>query len=239
MNDERMERPNLNELACDAIRAKIVSGELQPGEKLVETELAERFGLSRTPVKWALIELSNEGLVEVAPRRGAVVRIHSLPEIMEVLRTREVLEGLAARIAAESGISAETQTRLRRIVEEYSERADATLSQDHYTAPEYTALVGMDAAFHTTLFENVGEGYLTRILKSTNVIALSFIPHKHTHPLARLDTDRSIREHSQLVDAIVERNPSRAEESARMHIQTAIRALQEHLDRRAEHERRT
>src|ERR1700753_1067080 len=87
--------------AEDPLRQAIVSGRLQPNERLVESDLARSLGVSRTLIRAALVRLQHEGLVEHERHRGARVRLVSESEAVEILETRSVLEGLAARLAAE------------------------------------------------------------------------------------------------------------------------------------------
>ena len=87
--------------AEDRLREAIVTGSLQPNERLVESDLAQRLGVSRTLIRAALVRLEQEGLVEHERHRGARVRLVSEREAVEILETRAVLEGLAARLAAE------------------------------------------------------------------------------------------------------------------------------------------
>src|ERR1700760_2409443 len=86
--------------AEDRLREAIVSGRLQPNERLVESDLASSLGVSRTLIPAALGPLEHEGLVEHERHRGARVRLVSETEAVEILETRAVLEGLAARLAA-------------------------------------------------------------------------------------------------------------------------------------------
>jgi DNA-binding GntR family transcriptional regulator len=87
--------------AEDRLREAIVTGRLQPNERLVESDLARSLGVSRTLIRAALVRLEHEGLVEHERHRGARVRLVSESEAVEILETRAVLEGLAARLAAE------------------------------------------------------------------------------------------------------------------------------------------
>ncbi len=91
---------NLKEAVYHRLKENIIRGKLLPGSKLVETEIAKRLGVSRTPLREAINRLGQEGLIEIFPRRGAFVKKHSLQEIMENLEIREVLEGLAVRLTA-------------------------------------------------------------------------------------------------------------------------------------------
>ena len=85
----------------DRLREAIVTGRLQPNERLIESDLATAMGVSRTVVRTALARLEHEGLVEHERHRGARVRLVDEGEAVEILQTRAVLEGLAARLAAE------------------------------------------------------------------------------------------------------------------------------------------
>src|SRR6478752_4050405 len=86
--------------AEDRLREAIVTGRLQPNERLVESDLATSLGVSRTLIRAALVRLEHEGLVEHERHRGARVRLVSESEAVEILETRAVLEGVAARHAA-------------------------------------------------------------------------------------------------------------------------------------------
>ena len=91
---------NASAAATELIREAIVDGRLSPGERLKEEELARELGISRTPVREALLILQSEGLVDAAPNRGAVVRSHDADDLEDLYQLRAVLEGYAARRAA-------------------------------------------------------------------------------------------------------------------------------------------
>src|SRR5437870_1109598 len=113
------------EIAYEAIRERILSGEFRPGQALSELALAASFRASRTPVREALMRLEEEGLVEIVPRRGPTVRLLAPQEMYEILLVREALESLAARIAA----SCISPAQVRRLRTEWEELRD-TLSDD-------------------------------------------------------------------------------------------------------------
>ncbi|GLU34163.1 GntR family transcriptional regulator [Trinickia caryophylli] len=100
------------------LRERVLSGELAPGERLVELQLAERLGVSRTPLRLALSVLATEGLLERSSARGFTVRRFSVRDILNAIDVRGVLEGLAARTLAERGFSAELADRLDALLEE-------------------------------------------------------------------------------------------------------------------------
>ncbi len=91
----------LREKILETIREAILKGTLKPGEKVAEPELAERFGISRTPIREAFRQLESEGYLTVIPRKGAVVTSLSERDVEEFYAIKSILEGYAARIAAE------------------------------------------------------------------------------------------------------------------------------------------
>ena len=94
--------PSLTSLAAEAIRGRIVAGELAPGQRLVEETLASELGISRPPVRESLRTLAGEGLVRLIPRRGAVVTSFTLQDVFEIVTLREALEGTAIELALPS-----------------------------------------------------------------------------------------------------------------------------------------
>jgi DNA-binding GntR family transcriptional regulator len=92
--------PNLKEAVYQRLKDSIVRGEIPPGSKIVETLISRKLGVSRTPLREAINRLEQDGLVKLIPRRGTFVHTQSVAEIIESLEIREVLEGLAARLAA-------------------------------------------------------------------------------------------------------------------------------------------
>ena len=92
--------PNLKEAVYQRLKESIIRGQILPGSKLVETQISQELGVSRTPLREAISRLGQEGLLEVVPRHGTFVRKQSVNEILESLDIREALEGLAARLAA-------------------------------------------------------------------------------------------------------------------------------------------
>ena len=95
----------LREVVFNTLKEAIISGELKPGERLMEVKLAEKMGVSRTPVREAIRKLELDGLVEMLPRKGAHVAELSVKNIMDVLEVRASLDGLATSLAAEKMLS--------------------------------------------------------------------------------------------------------------------------------------
>lgn len=103
MKNKQMERhQTLREKILETIREAILKGNLKPGEKVAEPELAERFGISRTPIREAFRQLESEGYLTVIPRKGAVVAALSERDVQEFYAIKSILEGYAASLAAMS-----------------------------------------------------------------------------------------------------------------------------------------
>ncbi len=113
----------LREKILETIRESILRGQLKPGEKVAEPELAERFGISRTPIREAFRQLESEGYLTVIPRKGAVVTALSERAIEEFYAIKSILEGYAAQMAAEN-MSAKDIERLEAINQKLAELAE-------------------------------------------------------------------------------------------------------------------
>ena len=113
----------LREKILESIRDAILRGVLKPGEKVAEPELAERFGISRTPIREAFRQLESEGYLTVIPRKGAVVTALSERDVEEFYSIKSILEGYAARIAAEK-LSAKDLERLEAVNEKLQQLAN-------------------------------------------------------------------------------------------------------------------
>lgn len=143
---------SLRALVCAEIRQSILSGQLAPGSRLVEDRLAQRLGVSRNPVREALQTLAAEGLVEVFPRRGAVVAMLSDAEAEELFDVRTALEGLAASLAARR--CDEAGRPLRAILERARQATDSG---------ELGRLAELNSKFHAAIVAVSGNAYLAMV----------------------------------------------------------------------------
>ena len=110
----------LRDVVFENLREAILEGKLEPGQRIMEVQLAEQLGVSRTPVREAIRKLELEGLVVMLPRKGAYVADMSLKDIIDVLEIRSSLEGLAAYLAADR-ITEEGVERLKAIAEDFKQ----------------------------------------------------------------------------------------------------------------------
>jgi GntR family transcriptional regulator of vanillate catabolism len=141
------------------LREMILRGELEPGQRLAEVALAERLGVSRTPIRQALPALAREGLLAAAGRRGYVVRSFSAQDVLDAIETRGLLEGLAARRSAERGAAPELLQQLRKCLEE----GDAILGKRRFESADEQRYSEMNGRLHTLIVE----GAASRIVADT------------------------------------------------------------------------
>jgi DNA-binding GntR family transcriptional regulator len=201
-------RRRLVDDATQALRDAILSGRLTSGTRLRQTELAARLAISRTPIREALGRLQQEGLVEILPAAGVRVAVLDLQEAAELYDVREVLDGLAARLAARRA-NAATITTLEKSLARMArclEREDAN--------QWFPAHVG----FHDGIFRAAGNA---RLQAMSSVVQLSI---RHFHPLLLRTAHRledALREHRAIFEAIEARDDVTAERRARAHIANA------------------
>jgi DNA-binding GntR family transcriptional regulator len=196
--------------AYSVIRSGIVSGELARGDRLREAELAERIGVSRTPVREALRRLDAEGLVDFTPNRGASVTAWNERELDDLYELRALLESYAARLAA-ARISADALARLTDLAEEMRSLADA----GSQTADKLTELNG---EFHLTITRASGNAYIEGLVKGFIDVPLVYRTFKQYSP-DRLQA--SMFHHDELVAALGARDGAWAESVMRSHILAA------------------
>ncbi len=187
----------------DHLKGEILSGKLPSGSRLAEIALAERLGVSRTPVREAVQRLAQDGLVEVFANRGAKVKTVSTADVEDVYAVREVLDGLAARLAATHRTPAQLET--MRAALEKLERADPS---------DFDAQIAADLEFHAFIAQASGNATLTASLRglSENVARVKLLS-KHTN---QSETTRTA--HHKLLEAIATRDARAAEQLARAHV---------------------
>jgi DNA-binding GntR family transcriptional regulator len=203
-----LRRRRLVDGAAAAIRGAILSGRLRTGARLRQTDLADRLRISRTPVREALGRLQQEGLIALLPGGGVQVVQLDLDAAIELYDLREVLDGLAARLAAGRAAAAA----LARIAKPLDRMARCLEGGD---ANQW---FGAHVRFHEEIFRAAGNA---RLLGLSAVVGLSV---RHFHPLllgtaGRLEA--AYREHRGILDAIARRDPEAAERQARAHIANA------------------
>lgn len=195
-----------------AIRDAIIQGEFAPNQRLVEADLSEQFGASRSGVRSALFELANEGLVERVQNRGARVRAVTLDEAIEISEVRMVVEGLCAAKAAEH-ITDEEIAELRALG-----TAMRTAVADGHVL-RYSEL---NQTLHLRIREISGQSAAGGVLER---LRAQNVRHQFRLALVPGRPDVSLAEHLAIIDEICARAPDAAERAARRHLLSVIAAL--------------
>jgi DNA-binding GntR family transcriptional regulator len=193
----------------DALKASILEGALGAGARLREEEIAERLGVSRTPVREALRRLAAEGLLAAGPNRGLAVARLDQQQIAELHAVREVLDGMAARLAAQHASDGEL-----RLLADLLQRFRAEVEG----GCDPLALRRLNARFHQAIHRAARNRYLLGALESLNdtlALAGATLYTVQGRPATAL-TD-----HARIVEALSRRDPAAAEEAAREHVRSA------------------
>ncbi len=203
-----LRRQRLVDDATQTLRKAILDGRLPAGARLRQTDLAGQLHISRTPIREALGRLQQEGLVELRPRGGVRVAVLDLDEAVELYELREVLDGLAARLAARRASPRSVAT-LERALDRMARCLTEANPNQWFAA---------HVLFHEEIVRAAGNRRLKMLLP---VVRLSI---RHFHPLL-LRTERRLGqaylEHRQIFDAIATHDAEAAEREARGHIASA------------------
>jgi GntR family transcriptional regulator of vanillate catabolism len=227
-----MQRPQQQTVA-DKLREMILHGTLSGGDRLLEVPLSEQLEVSRTPVREALITLSDEGLVEYRPNRGYVVRSFTFDDVMNAYVVREALEGLAVRTLAEKGLDRDVKRALHDCLEE----GDRILGVKRLSKTQREPWGEMNNRFHRLLIESTQNGALIDALsRATN------IPYSSSRVIHWFEDDDieglyqlrfTHSHHHAIYNAIVHGEGYRAEMAMRAHISfTADHIRAKYLDER-------
>jgi DNA-binding GntR family transcriptional regulator len=191
--------------AYQGLRDRIVQGVYLPEQRLTEMELSRDLGVSRPTIRMALVRLEREGLIVTQPNRGASVRSIGAAEAIRTLRVREVLDGLAAALAAESATSDELD-QLAAIVQQMA----AVQGPDQHL--DYSALNGR---LHALILQAARDEMLERQLSSLNYALVRF---QYRTVLVPGRPAESLAEHRAIVEAIRQHDPAAAERAMRYHV---------------------
>jgi len=199
---------SLSEAVFRSLREALRAGLYRPGDRLREEEVAQRLKVSRTPVREALGRLMTKGFVEPAGGRGLVVRRLDPAEVLELYAMREILEGAAARLAAQhaSGPEIDSLSDLEKAFEAH--------------AGDPAGMARLNRAFHETIFRAARNRYLDGALQELQD-GIALLGATTFSVAGRPST--AAEEHRAIIDAIASRDSDLAEKRARAHIQEALR----------------
>ncbi|MBI1878673.1 MAG: GntR family transcriptional regulator [Chloroflexi bacterium] len=207
------------------LRELILNGELGPGERLFEVPMADRLGASRTPIRAALARLAEEGLLEKMPGGGYVVREFTVQDIQDAVEVRGTIEGMAARFAAERGVGAIAINKINACVASI----DDLLGKPNLTSEDIACYVELNELFHQQLVALAESFVVERMLG--HIVALPFAS-ANAFVIARSEMEQSWKlflvaqeQHRDIVQAIENRQGTRAESLAREHARLSLRSL--------------
>lgn len=202
----------LRDVIFDTLREAIITGELKPGERLMEVQLAEKMGVSRTPVREAIRKLELEGWVLMTARKGASVAGISMKDIMDVLEVRAALDGEAAFLAA-ARITEDEIKELKSIEAQFAKYVEKG---------NFQGMIKKDVEFHEAIYRSSRNDKLIQIVSNLR---------EQVHRFRVMYTkDFSIpgdlvKEHIEIFEAITLREAEKAQKAAYLHIENQKEAI--------------
>lgn len=195
----------LREMVYEELKLQILTGSIVPGTRMMEVELAEEMGVSRTPIREAIRKLEKEGLVTIEPRRGAYASRISTEDMVEILEVRQDLEGLAAFFAA-SRMSKENLNKLRTVSEQYNKAVEEGNMSD---------MIRYDTMFHRLIVDSCSNKILVHMVEQLQEMVLRF---RYIYYDNFKRAEHMPAEHQAILEAIAEGDEEKAREAADVHI---------------------
>ena len=207
------------------LREMILAGELVGGARIAELTIVERLGVSRTPIRAALMRLEQEGLLDTLPGGGYAVRIFSERDVADAIELRGTVEGLSARLAAERGADPVLLAQARQCLG----AIDAVLQQPALDDEAFSGYVTLNERFHALLSAMAGSSVIAKELERVAALpfasASGFVVVQTQSPGARDMLVVAQDQHRQVLEAIAQREGARAEAIMREHSRLAQRNL--------------
>lgn len=217
------------QLAYQHLRSRLIAGDFQPGSRLRYGPIGQELGISATPVREAIGLLANEGLVELVPQLGAVVRTIGRSELIELYEMREAIEPYAAEKAAERASESQVAA-IRRAFEKMdtiSQRIAATKS-GAVSDRNRDEFEKADLAFHMLVIQATGNQTMVRSGESSNALMRVFSTDRHGYDQSIMHS--TCRDHESILSAIANRKPRQASRFMREHIRSGLELTLESLD---------
>ena len=208
-----------SESVVETLRAAVLAGEFQAGERLHEVKLTARLGVSRTPVRAALQKLASEGLLDYTPNRGYTLREFSISEVIGAYEVRAVLEGLAARLSAERGLNVSEIATLQQALRD----GDDLLRNGQITDDHRAQYSRMNACFHETIHGSAGSRLLNETVYLCQQVPVS--SPRYIVAFEERDVRRRHDDHHRIFESIIGREPWRAEMLMRDHVASVKSSL--------------
>lgn len=203
--DIQNHRP-LREIVYEELKRQILTGKIDPGTRMMEVELAEDMGVSRTPIREAIRKLEKEGLVVIEPRKGAYASQISTKDMVDILEVRQTMEGLAAYFAA-TRMTQEQKDSLADVSASYNEAVKTGNTGD---------MIKYDTLFHHIIVESSGNKVLLQMIEQLQELVLRF---RYIYYDDFRRAEKMPEEHQAILNAIISGRGERAREEADKHIE--------------------
>ena len=202
----------LRDVVFNTLRQAILTGELKPGERLMEIHLANKLGVSRTPIREAIRKLELEGLVTMIPRRGAEVAQITEKSMNDVLEVRRAVDALCVELACER-ISDEELERLRVACDEFAEQVKTK---------DVKKIAQADVALHNIIVEATGN---QRLISLVNTLSEQMYRYRFEYIKDFSQHESLIEEHRVIYESIVKKDKKTAADAAKLHIDNQEKAI--------------
>lgn len=220
MDSKQIEKKPLRDVIYSELVDDILQGRINSGEKLVESELAKRFSVSRTPIRETLLHLEKEGYIEHIKNVGATVRKISPQKVGEIFRVIAILESEAAEMVAEAGVSQTEIRNLRRLHDEMSNVANAK---------DFIEYNHLNIQFHQFFLNRCNNTTIASIAKDLRNKMYRMVSEGLSLPM---NVDKYIDSHHQVIEALVAKKPKIVHRLMKAHIIEASKALVEMMIRK-------
>ena len=207
----------LRDVVFNTLRQAILTGELKPGERLMEIHLADRLGVSRTPIREAIRKLELEGLVVMIPRKGAQVAKITEKNLKDVLEVRRALDTLAVRLACKR-MDETYKKQLREACDEFAKVVKCSNTKD---------ITEADVRFHDIINQSTGND---RLIQLVNNLAEQMYRYRLEYIKDAAYHKRLVDEHEEIYNAIMEQDEERAAKAVVVHIDNQEASILEHLN---------
>jgi DNA-binding GntR family transcriptional regulator len=211
----------LRDKIAASIRNAIVEGKFKPGERLMEPDVANALGVSRTPLREAFLQLESEGFLNVIPRKGAVVSDLSLKDAEETYTIKGTLEALAAKLAVDK-ISSDTLNELITLNEKMSKIASSE-------EKDYKCFLELNAKFHQIIYETSGN---EKLYKTINLLRNQTLRYNFIYLSLLSHLNESVAEHAEIIEAFKNKDAVKVEILIRAHAESARKALREYIEKK-------
>lgn len=206
LNPDIINHKPLREIVYEELKMQILKGEIPPGTRMMEVEMADEMGVSRTPIREAIRKLEKEGLVTIEPRRGAYASRISTQDMIEILEVRQNMEGLAAYYAALRA-DEDTKSDIKALAKEYEQAVKERNTAD---------MIKIDTDFHHLIVKGSHNKILVNMVEQLQELVLRF---RYLYYDNFKRGEQMPAEHEEIYSAILQGDGDRARAAAELHIE--------------------